>query len=123
MAGVNHRALRAGRTAVRSGGHTEIGSGAAGILVRRLRERLDLSRAIGNQGKTLDFHLPQNCTSKAAKRFLIRALNRSPHNRPSVILTDESPACNEVIASPRRDGRLAETCQPADQMPEQSARV
>ncbi|MBB4000080.1 DDE-type integrase/transposase/recombinase, partial [Aureimonas pseudogalii] len=32
-------------------------------------------------------------------------------NRPSVISTDKNPAYNEAIASLRREGRLAATCQ------------
>ncbi|MBB4000275.1 IS6 family transposase [Aureimonas pseudogalii] len=74
-------------------------------------EWMYLYRAIGDRGETLDFQLSQKRTTKAAKRFLVKALNRSPHNRPSVISTDKNPAYNEAIASLRREGRLAATCQ------------
>ncbi len=47
-----------------------------------------LYRAIGDRGETLDFHLSQKRTSKAAKRFLGKAPSRSSHHRPSVISTD-----------------------------------
>ncbi|MFC0190750.1 IS6 family transposase [Aureimonas pseudogalii] len=73
-------------------------------------EWMYLYRAIGDQGETLDFQLSQKLTTKAAKRFLIKALNRSPHNRPSAISTDKNPAYNEAIASLRREGRLAAKC-------------
>ena len=68
-------------------------------------------RAIGDRSETLDFHLSQKRTSKAAKRFLGKALSRSPHNRPSVISTDKTPPTTR--RSPRcgaRDGLR----QPAD---------
>ncbi|MBB4000660.1 DDE-type integrase/transposase/recombinase [Aureimonas pseudogalii] len=67
--------------------------------------------AIGDQGETLDFQLSQKRTTRASKRFLVKALNRSRHNRPSVISTEKNPAYNEAIASLRREGRLAATCQ------------
>ena len=70
-----------------------------------------LYRAIGDSGETLDFSLSQTRTTKAAKRFLSKALPRSPHHRPSVISTDRNHADNETIASLRKKGRLAPTCQ------------
>ncbi len=69
-----------------------------------------LYRAIGDRGETLDFHLSQKRTSKAAKRFLGKALSRSPHHRPTVISTDKNPATNEAIAALRPEGRLASHC-------------
>ncbi|MBB4000083.1 IS6 family transposase [Aureimonas pseudogalii] len=74
-------------------------------------EWMYLYRAIGDRGETLDFQLSQKQTTKAAKRFLVKALNRSPHNRPLVISTDKNPAYNEAIASLQREGRLAASCQ------------
>ena len=68
-------------------------------------------RAIGDGGATLDFYLSQTRTTKAAKRFLSKASTRSPHHRPSVISTDKNRAYNEAIASLRKEGRLAPTCQ------------
>ena len=47
-------------------------------------EWMYLYRAIGDGGETLDFYLSQTRATKAAKQFLSKALNRSPHNRPSV---------------------------------------
>ena len=55
-------------------------------------------------------HYAPSSTSKAARRFLGKALSRSPHHRPSVISTDKNPATNEAIAALRREGRLAPHC-------------
>ncbi len=74
-------------------------------------EWMYLYRAIGDGGETLDFYLSQTRTTKAAKQFLSKALNRSPHHRPSVISTDKNRAYNEAIASLRKEGRLPPTCQ------------
>ncbi|KTQ85443.1 transposase [Aureimonas ureilytica] len=74
-------------------------------------EWMYLYRAIGDGGETLDFYLSQARTTKAAKQFLSKALNRSPHHRPSVISTDKNLAYNEAIASLRKEGRLPPTCQ------------
>jgi transposase-like protein len=74
-------------------------------------EWMYLYRAIGDGGETLDFYLSQTRTTKAAKQFLNKALNRSPHNRPSVISIDKNQAYNEAIASLRKEGRLPPTCQ------------
>ena len=69
-----------------------------------------LYRATGDRGETLNFYLSQTRTTKAAKRFLRKALSRSSHHRPSVISTDKDPATNEAIAAPRREGSLAPSC-------------
>ncbi|WP_430515421.1 DDE-type integrase/transposase/recombinase [Aureimonas ureilytica] len=53
-------------------------------------EGMYLYRAIGRGGETLDFHLLRTRTTKAAKQFLSKALNRSPHRRPSVIPSNRS---------------------------------
>lgn len=74
-------------------------------------EWMYLYRAIGDGGETLDFYLSQTRTTKAAKQFLSKALNRSPHHRPSVISTDKNRAYNEAIASLRKEGRLPPSCQ------------
>ncbi len=74
-------------------------------------EWMYLYRAIGDGGETLDFYLSQTRTTKAAKQFLSKALNRSPHHRPSVISTDKNRAYNEAIASLRKEGRLPQHCQ------------
>lgn len=66
--------------------------------------------AMGGSGETLDFYLSQTCTTKAAKQFLSKAMNRSPHHRPSVISTDKNRAYNKAIASLRKEGRLPPTC-------------
>ncbi|WP_244496649.1 IS6 family transposase [Aureimonas ureilytica] len=74
-------------------------------------EWMYLYRTIGDGGETLDFYLSQTRTTKAAKQFLSKALNRSPHHRPSVISTDKNRAYNEAIDSLRKEGRLPPTCQ------------
>ncbi len=74
-------------------------------------EWMYLYRAIGDGGETLDFYLSQTRTTKSAKQFLSKALNRSPHHRPSVISTDKNRAYNDAIASLRKEGRLPPTCQ------------
>ena len=66
-----------------------------------------LARAIGNRGETLDFHLSQTRTTKAAKRFLSKAFTRSSHHRPAIISTNKDRAYNEAIALLRNEGRLA----------------
>ncbi|WP_153003837.1 DDE-type integrase/transposase/recombinase [Aureimonas ureilytica] len=65
----------------------------------------------GSFGGYFNFYLAQTRTTKAAKQFLSKALNRSPHHRPSVISTDKNRAYNEAIASLRKEGRLPPTCQ------------
>lgn len=74
-------------------------------------EWMYLYRAIGDGGETLDFYLSQTRTTKSAKQFLSKALNRSPHHRPSVISTDKNRAYNEAIASLRKEVRLPPHCQ------------
>lgn len=83
------------------------------------RQWMYLYRAIGDREETLDFHLLPKRTSKAAKRFLGKALSRSPHHRPSVISIDKNPAYNEAITAlqipeqpPGVRPRQAETAHP-----------
>ncbi|ALN75023.1 hypothetical protein M673_20042 (plasmid) [Aureimonas sp. AU20] len=73
-------------------------------------EWMVLDGAIGESGETLYPHRLRTRTTKAAKRFLTKALSRSPHERPSVISTHNNTHPNEAIACLRRKGQLAPNC-------------
>ena len=65
-----------------------------------------LYRAIDKEGKTLDFYLADRRNTKAAKRFLAKALRRSRDWKPRVINTDKNPAYGEAIAELKKEGDL-----------------
>ena len=69
-----------------------------------------LYRAVDEQGHTIDFYLSQTRNTKAAKRFLHKALKGfKEEQRPSVIYTDKAPSYGKAIASLKREGTLADT--------------
>ena len=65
-----------------------------------------LYRAIDKGGATLDFYLADRRNTKAAKRFLAKALRRSRGWKPQVINTDKNPAYGEAIAELKKEGLL-----------------
>ncbi|KZL14454.1 Integrase core domain protein [Pseudovibrio axinellae] len=64
-----------------------------------------LFRAIDKRGDTIDFLLTTKRDSKAAKRFLAKALRRSKHYIPSRISTDNNPAYGLALAELKREGK------------------
>ena len=70
-----------------------------------------LFRAVGKDGRTLDFYLSDTRNAKAAKRFLAKALKRSGHDRPSKINTDKNPAYGEAIREMKKEGLLGADCE------------
>lgn len=70
-----------------------------------------LHRAIDKEGSTLDFHLADRRNTKAAKRFLGAALERSRDWIPRVINTDKNPAHGEAIAELKKEGVIPRTLQ------------
>ncbi|WP_082639897.1 DDE-type integrase/transposase/recombinase [Aureimonas sp. AU20] len=83
---------------------------AVGRSMKVRCEWMVLDGAIGESGETLYPHRLRTRTTKAAKRFLTKALSRSPHERPSVISTHNNTHPNEAIACLRRKGQLAPNC-------------
>jgi transposase-like protein len=66
-----------------------------------------LYRAVDEQGQTIDFYLSQTRNTKAASRFLSKALNGFKEGeRPCVIHTDRAPTYGKAIASLKREGKL-----------------
>jgi IS6 family transposase len=66
-----------------------------------------LYRAVDEQGQTIDFYLSQTRNTKAASRFLSKALNGlKAWERPPVIHTDKAPTYGKAIASLKREGKL-----------------
>ena len=57
-----------------------------------------LYRAIDKHGDTIDFYLSHTRHTKAAKRFLSKALKVNKHWVPSKINTDQNPTYNQAIA-------------------------
>ena len=68
-------------------------------------------RAIDKGGATLDFYLADRRNTKAAKRFLAKALRRSRDWTPRVINTDKNPAYGEAIAELKKEGLLPKDTQ------------
>ncbi|SER90332.1 Transposase (or an inactivated derivative) [Pseudovibrio axinellae] len=64
-----------------------------------------LFRAIDKHGDTIDFLLTSRRDSKAAKRFLAKALRRSKRYVPSRINTDKNPAYGLALAELKREGK------------------
>ena len=64
-----------------------------------------LFRAIDKRGDTIDFLLTARRDSKAAKRFLAKALRRSKRYVPLRINTDKNPAYGLALAELKREGK------------------
>lgn len=66
-----------------------------------------LYRAVDKDGDTIDFHLSATRNSKAAKRFLGKALHSLKEwEKPLKINTDEAPTYGPAIAEFKKDGKL-----------------
>lgn len=57
-----------------------------------------LYRAIDKHGDTIDFYLSHTRNTKAAKRFLNKALKLNKHLVPRIVKTDKNSAYNQAIA-------------------------
>ena len=62
-----------------------------------------LYRALTKDGKTIDFYLSHTRNTKAAKRFLSKALKVDKYSVPTVINTDQNPAYNQAIEQLRSE--------------------
>ncbi len=68
-----------------------------------------LYRAVDKNGDTIDFHLSPTRNTKAAKRFLGKALNGlKDWQKPLKINTDKAPTYGPAIAELKREGKLPE---------------
>ena len=68
-----------------------------------------LYRAIDKDGKTLDFYLSHTRNTKAAKRFLKKALKRSKDYIPSSITSDKAPSYGSAIRELKEEGVIPES--------------
>ena len=65
-----------------------------------------LHRAVDKQGDTIEFHLSPTRNTKAAKRFLAKALRGlRTSERPRVINTDKAPTYAAALAELKKDGK------------------
>jgi transposase, IS6 family len=65
---------------------------------------------VDEQGHTIDFYLSQTRKSKAAKRFLGKALQGfKEEEKPSLIHSDKAPTYGKAIAALRREGKFPDT--------------
>ncbi|MDQ5921026.1 MAG: transposase, family [Pseudomonadota bacterium] len=65
-----------------------------------------LYRAITKEGDTVDFYLSHTRNTKAAKRFLSKALKINKYWVPHTINTDLNPAYNQAIADIKAENQL-----------------
>src|ERR671914_413490 len=72
---------------------------------------LYLYRAVDSAGNTLEFLLSQIRDTRAAKRFLARALEASHTTTPRVINVDRNPAYPKAVDELKAEGQLPEGCQ------------
>ena len=63
-----------------------------------------LYRAIDKDGDTLDFYLSATHNTKAAKRFLKKALKRNKRHTPVSITSNKAPAYGEAIRKLKAEG-------------------
>ena len=68
-----------------------------------------LYRAVDKNGHTIDFYLSPTRNTKAAKRFLSKALkDLKDWEKPRVINTDKAPEYGAVLGALKREGRCPE---------------
>ena len=68
-------------------------------------KRAYLHRAVNSRGDTIDFHLSQTRSARAARRFLGKALRACKEwEKPFVINTDEA-GCSQAIRELKKEGR------------------
>ncbi len=72
---------------------------------------LYLYRAVDSAGNTLEFLLSQIRDTRAAKRFLARALDASHTTTPRVINVDRNPAYPKGVDELKAEGQLPQGCQ------------
>ena len=72
---------------------------------------LYLYRAVDSAGNTLEFRLSQIRDTRAAKRFLARALEASHTTTPRVINVDRNPAYPKAVDELKAEGQLPQGCQ------------
>ena len=66
-----------------------------------------LYRAVDKEGDTIDFHLSPTRNTKAAKRFLGKALNGlKDWQKPLKINTDKASTSGPAIADLKKEGKL-----------------
>jgi len=65
-----------------------------------------LYRAVDKFGNTIDFYLSKTRNAKAAKRFLVKALNAKHNEDPYVITVDKNPAYPTAIEELKNEGKL-----------------
>ena len=70
-----------------------------------------LFRAVDKQGRLINFMLSDRRNTKAARRFLAKALKVMRHWPPVSITTDKNPAYGEAIAELKKEGRLPKDTQ------------
>lgn len=67
-----------------------------------------LYRALDREGNTVDFYLSPTRNSKAAKRFLNKALSSIPgSSHPKAINIDQNPAYGKAMAEMKEDGKCS----------------
>ena len=67
-------------------------------------------RAVDEQGHTIDFYLSQTCDSKAAKRFLGKALQGFKEGeKPYLIYSDKAPTYGKAIAALKHEGKFPDS--------------
>jgi transposase-like protein len=67
-----------------------------------------LYRALDKYGNTIDFYLSSTRNTKAAKRFLSKALKSIPKwAHPEAINTDKNPTYGKAIAELKKEGKCA----------------
>ena len=68
-----------------------------------------LYRAVDKTGNTIDFYLSRTRNTKAAKRFLGKALKSIPnYSHPSSINTDKNPAYGKAIKELKTNDQCSE---------------
>jgi IS6 family transposase len=72
---------------------------------------LYLYRAVDSAGHTLEFLLSEHRDTRAAKRFLARALEASHTTTPRVINVDQNPAYPKALEELKAAGKLPHDCQ------------
>ena len=83
-----------------------------------------LYRALDKLGNTIDFYLSATRNTKAAKRFLGKALNGlKDWEQPEVLNTDKAPTYAGAIAEFKAEGKCPERDEaPAGEVPQQRRR-
>ncbi len=67
-----------------------------------------LYRALDKSGNTIDFYLSSTCNTKAAERFLNKALRSIPkHFHPRSINTDKNPTYGKAITKLKSEGQCS----------------